>query len=221
MDYQKKFPITQLPGEFVLAEWNRSYKGLTLSYKGRVIGTVGGIGRIRQGITLQDEELNTIVIKFSEKPIMLDLIIDGYHSRVNGSHPAKELKRLAPFFWIISALSFVAGGLEVGSLSDYGTMQMIFGVINTLIVASYIVAGIFTARGQAWAYLLGFVVICVVLLFHALLLLLGSSGIEKIFFVFRVVALGVLIYNLKTVIAVRRHARYGTGPLNEELLDAL
>lgn len=218
MDYEKKYPITQQPGEYVLAQWERGYKYVELFYKDRLIGSVSGAGKIKKGITLKDDVLNTIELRLSEKPVMLDLIIDGYHSPVNQSHPRKEIKGTSTFFWIISVLSLVVGLVEVGSLTGSpGIIQGIVLAVNLTFVAIYIVAAIFVSKGQVWAYYMGFILFCLLFLLNLPFTNFSLFGI--IFFLMRAAALGVLIYNLKTVISVQKHAKYGRYT-NEELLDS-
>jgi hypothetical protein len=219
MDYEKKYPITQQPGEYVKVQWERGYKYVELFYKERLIGTVSGAGKLRSGVTLKDDFFNTIHLKLSEKPVTLNLVIDGYHSPVNQSHPQKELKGTAAFFWIISALRLIAGLMEVGSLHDYGFLQLIFLVINLSIITTYILTAVFVGRGMIWAYWMGFLLFCVVFLFHFLVMIISWDFWTILLNFFRGAALGVLIYNLKTAISAGKHAKYGAYS-NNDLLDS-
>lgn len=221
MDYQKKYPITQLPGEFVLAEWNRGYKNLTLSYKDRIIGSVAGPSQVKKGFVLHDPELNTVELRFSERPMLLDLIIDGYHSPRNQSHPEKELKKLAAFFWIIAVFAVITSlldGIRISSDLSVATLTTFF---NLLITASYCIAAVFVGKGKPWAYTMGFCVFAFMYLLFVLAvgIIAGSLMTISGFFI-RSSVLGLLIYNFKTAIAARKHARYAT-PHNEALLDTL
>jgi hypothetical protein len=218
MDYEKKYPITQQPGEFILARWERGYKYVELYHKDRLIGSVSGAGKLKAGTAIADNFFHKIELKLSEKPMMLDLVIDGYHSPVNQAHPLKELKATAPFFWIIAALSFIMGALEVGNLGSFPTFQLIFLVIDMLIVGTYITAAIMIGRKQPWAYIMGFVVFAAVFMFHLLLMAASMDPTSIVFMILRGAALGVLIYNLKTVIAARKHLKYGSN-VNDDLLD--
>jgi uncharacterized membrane protein len=188
-----------------------------LFYKDQLIGSVSGAGKLKKGVMLKDDVLNRIELKLSEKPMMLDLIIDGYHSPVNQSHPRKEIKGTSTFFWIISVLSLVVGLVEVGALTGFGAIQVIVLVINLLIVAAYIIAAIFVGRGHIWAYYLGFILFSLLFVFNLVFTPLNLWGM--IFLVMRGAALGVLIYNLKTVVSAQKHACYGKYA-NEELLDS-
>jgi len=217
MDYEKKYPITQQPGDFILARWERGYKYVEFFYKERLIGSVEGAGKLKAGIRLSDTELGIIQAKLSEKPIKLDLIIDGYHSPVNGSHPAKELKKTAVFFWMMFTFSLIASLMEGIYISNEFTENSILTVINLFIVGSYCIAAVFVAKSQPWAYYLGFSVFSFVYLV-SLLVLLHLTIPRIIVFFFRTGFLVVFIINLKHAIQTQKHAKYGKI-LSDDLLD--
>ena len=219
MDYQKKYPIAQLPGKYVLAEWNRGYKDLTLSYNGREISYFPSAAKISKGIVIKDEELITIGLKFSERPMMLDLIIDGYHSPVNGMHPVKELKRTAPVFWIITVFALLVALMEGMYVSMDMAALTIVTSLNVLIVAAYVISAIFVGKGKAWAYIMGFCVFSALFLFFLLTLLLRINMWSVLSFIIRSAILGVLIYNMRTAVAVIRHSKYASRSYND-LLDS-
>jgi len=218
MDYEKKYPITQQPGEFIIARWERGYKYVELYYKDRLVGSVSGAGKLRSGVTIKDDFFHKIDLKLSEKPVMLDLVIDGYHSPVNRAHPLNELKAMGPIFWILGTMSFIAGALEVGGLSGFKILQTIFLLINMTIVGMYFLAAVMVGRKRPWAYWMAFGVFSLVFLFHILLMLVSWDFWSILLNIFRGAALGVLIYNLKTVISAGKHLKYGI-PASDDLLD--
>ena len=221
MDYQKKYLITQLPREFVLAEWNRGYKNLTLSYKDRIIGTVAGPSQVKKGCVLHDSELNTVELRFSERPMLLDVIIDGYHSFGNQSHPVKELKKMAAIFWIIAIFAVIASLLEGITISPDRPLATIVTFFNLLVTASYFIAAVLVGKGKPSGYIMGFCVFALMYLLFVVAAGIGGGNFSVITaFIIRSLVLGVLIYNLKTAIAARKHARYAV-PQHEELLDTL
>lgn len=219
MDYEKKYPITQQPGDYLFIQWERGYKYVEVFYRDRLVGSVSGAAKLRKGVRLQDETLGNIDLKLSEKPVVLDVVVDGYHSPVNQSHPKKELKRIAAFFWIISALSVIAGLLEVGNLSGYGGLQAIWLIIVLTIITVYILSAVFVSQGKSWAFYMGFSLFSLLFLFHLLVLFLGASILDMVFEVFRIAGLVILILNMKTAIAAARHDRFGKQ-VNDDLLDA-
>lgn len=217
MDYEKKYPITQQPGDFVLARWERGYKYVEFFYKDRLLGSVQGAAKLKAGIRLNDTELGVIQAKLSEKPIMMDLIIDGYHSPVNGSHPKKELKKTAVFFWMMFTFSLIASLMDGVYISTDFSQNSILTLINLFIVGSYCIAAVFVAKSQPWAYYYGFSVFVFVYLI-SLLLLLNLSIFSSIVFLFRTGFLVVFIINMKHAIQTQKHAKYGKF-ISEDLLD--
>ena len=93
MDFEKKYPLTHRSNEHVLVQWTRGYKQVDVYYKENLIGSVTGAAKLKNGTSFLSE-LGEIKLKLSEKPVMLDVIVDGYHSPVNVSHPVRELKAM-------------------------------------------------------------------------------------------------------------------------------
>lgn len=218
MDYEKKYPITQQPGDVVIARWERGYKYLELYYKDRLVTSVEGIGKLRKGFRITDPELNVIELKLSESPMMLDVIIDGYHSPANVSHPSKELKKTATYFWIITVFAFL---MSIGEGMLFG-LNPIGGIvigIDLLVVAAYVVALIYVRKGKPWAYFMGVSVFTVMFLLSLFSLLIPNL-VGIIGFVLRVLFLVLLLTNMKYAVAAQKHLRYGTQEGNVDLLDS-
>jgi hypothetical protein len=222
MDYEKKYPITQQPGDFILVQWERGYKYVEVFFKDRMIGSVEGAGKLRRGVVLQDEQLGNVELKLSEKPMILDVIIDGYHSPVNQMHPKKQLARLSAFFWIIMTFAVIGAlleGLSLGFAMDM-SVGTIVTAINILIITAYIIAAIFVGKGQAWGYYMGFSVFSLLTVLTIIsVLATNMSGAILIGLLIRFAFLGVLIYNMKTANSALKHARFGKN-MNDQLLDA-
>lgn len=223
MDYAKKYPITQQPGEHLLVQWTRGYKQVEVYYNKELIGTADGAGRLKKGVRIVHPKLGNIDLKLSEKPILLNVIIDGYHSPVNSTHPVKELIGLSAFFWMLLAFSFIAGALEIGLFLDYLPILIIVLPINVALWIIYLITVLGVRKGKPWAYILG---VSVFGLFSVLSLLVVMSGmiggtLTYIFLIIRFGALAVFLYNLKTVSAAIKHLRYGAlqARLSEDLLD--
>jgi hypothetical protein len=220
MDFEKKYPLTQQPGEYVLAQWSKGYRSVELYFNDELLGEVHGAAKLKKGTQLIDTAIGNIDLKLSENPILLDVIVDGYHSPVNVSHPHKELKKTSTFFWIIATLSLIAGSFEIGVMSDWDFGLRIAMIVNIPIFASYIVSAIFIYKGKIWAYYFGFSVFAFST-FLGILLLYGEIYIGWLWYLFqlfRFAALAVLIYNLKTANSARKHARHGMIQ-SDDLLD--
>lgn len=220
MDYEKKYPITQRPNEYLLVQWTRGYKQVDVYYNEELIGSVQSTAKLLKGISLPSD-LGTITLKLSEKPVTLDVIVDGYHSRVNVSHPVKELKRTNTYFWVIAVFAFVAGSIEVGVFDGWSEVQGMVLFVNLFIFGLYILSAVFTGKGKPWAFYLGFFVFSFCTLVSLLALLGGIvwGFILYIFMVIRIGGLVILILNLKTANAAAKHLKY-QDPVMEDLLDS-
>lgn len=223
MDFAKKFPITQLPGEHVLVQWTRGYKQVEVFYNNELVGTADGAGRLKKGVRLVHPKLGNIDLKLSEKPVVINVIVDGYHSPANNSHPVKELIGLSPFFWMLLAFSFIASALEIGLFADYPPILVILVPMDVTIFVVYLIALIYVRKGKPWAY---YMAISLFALMTILVLLVIMSGMVWGVFTYgfeiiRFGALGVFLYNLKTVNAAAKHLKYGTlqARASEDLLD--
>lgn len=221
MDFEKKYPITQRLDEYLLVQWTRGYKDVDVYYNDQLIGSVHGFGKLNKGTSFPSD-LGLITLKLSEKPITLDVIVDGYHSPVNVSHPVKELKRTSTYFLILSVLAFIAGSIEVGIFSLWADEQLVVLVFNLAVLGCYILSTVFVGRGKPWAFYLGFSVFSLCTLISLLTLISGflSGSLLYIFMVVRIGGEIVLIMNLKTANLAFRHLKYKAPSFDEQLLDS-
>jgi hypothetical protein len=160
-------------------------------------------------------------MKLSENPILLNVIVDGYHSPVNTLHPEKELKRTAVFFWMIFAFAIIGSILEGIQISIGFSIGQIVLSINVLIVALYGVSAYNIGKGRPWAYYLGFSVFSLMTLLN-LLTIAFSGWLLIIAFLFRIGFQVIISINMKHAINAGKHQRFGTlgKRQSEELLDA-
>lgn len=221
MDFEKKYPITQQPGDYVLVQWTRGYREVDVYYKGQLVGEVTGVGKLKTGTSIATDLLGIIQLKLSEKPITLDVIVDGYHSPVNVSHPVKELKKTATFFWIIAVFAFIAGAIEVGLFSGWKEIAAVLFLVNLVIFLCYLFAAIFVGKGHIWAYYLGLSVFAFSTLVTLIALFSGVvwGTLLYLMLFIRLGTLGVLLYNLKTAISAGKHKRFKEVHV-DELLDS-
>lgn len=222
MDFEKKYPITQRSNEHLLVQWTRGYKAVDVYYNDQLIGSVNSAAALKKGASFLSE-LGEIKLKLSEKPVMLDVIINGYHSPVNVSHPVKELKALNTYFWIIAVCAFIAGAVDVGIFSEWKEVMMLVFVFNLVVLALYVVSAVFVGKGKPWAFYLGFSVFSFFTLMSLLLLFGGfmSGSLLYIFMFLRIGGEVLLIINLKTANAAVKHLKYsGVFVNSQDLLDS-
>lgn len=214
MDYRKKYLLTQYPGKFLLAEWNRGYRDLKISYEGRLVAENVKLSSMKKGVTVQDAQLGSVQLKLSEKPILLDIIVDGYHSPGNVSHPSKQLKTMSFVGWVAAGL-FVIKWLLEGFTFVMVPVILIYDLLAFACLAMYIVCSIQIRNGKPWAFFGIYT-----LLYAGLLLqcLVSFGGLMMIFLLFRTVIMVYLAIGLKTAIQAARHGKFKVD-LDSDLLD--
>jgi len=220
MDFEKKYRITQLPGETLKAMWTRGYRNVEIYYQDKLICTHEGAAQLKNGAKYQTKELGQIELKLSAKPITLDVIVDGYHCVNNASHPAKQLKGANTYFWIVAVFASIGSFVEGIQISNVLTIGMIVTIINLLTITAYILAAVFTNKSKPWAFYLGFSVFC----FWTLLTILMLPTLGFIFivaFVFRLLILYLLITNIKHAVNTSRHNKFSQPAITgDDILDS-
>lgn len=209
MEYQKKYAIPKLKNEFLLIGWDRGYKNIQLFYKDRLIETIKNASQLKKGLTIQDQELHTIELKFSESPMAIDVIFDGIHCASNVSHPFKEMKKFSPIFWMIAIFGLLASGFELAVNLDFSLAFNIVMIIDTPIVLAYFISAIFISKVKPWAFWLGFVTYTIVFLISILGFILSlNSFLFVINIIIRLTFLIFMIRMIKTVLNVSKHKKY-------------
>ena len=209
MEYQKKYAIPKLKNEFLLIGWDRGYKNIQLFYKDRLIETIKNASQLKKGLSIQDQELDTIELKFSESPMAIDVIFDGIHCASNVSHPFKEMKKFSPIFWMIAIFGLLASGFELAVNLDFSLAFKIVMIIDTPIVLAYFISAIFISKVKPWAFWLGFVTYTIVFLISILGFILSlNSFLFVINIIIRLTFLIFMIRMIKTVLNVSKHKKY-------------
>lgn len=159
MLYSKKYPITQLSQEFLILEWERGYNNMVIYHNDREICTIDSIQKIKKGFSFIDNKLGVIELRLSEKPITIDIIVNGLHSSVNNSHPAKKIKALSMYFFMFATFSFLYclfTFISARSLS----LLIINLIFEVPFIILYIICGIQVRKSKTWAVYTGFIVFC-------------------------------------------------------------
>lgn len=221
MDFEKKYRITQFPGETVKAMWTRGYQVVEIYYHDTLILTHEGVNKLRNGVKYQTKELGEIELKLSAKPITLDIIIDGYHCVNNVSHPAKELKSMSTFFWVITIFAIISSLLDGIHLSFDLSLGSLITLINLSVVTVYVVSAVNTNKSKPWAFYLGLSMFGFWTLISLLSLVSGNIFIIMVFLI-RVAFLVFLIKNIKYAVATAKHNQFNSGGnrTSEDLLDS-
>ncbi len=224
MDFQKKYPILQLPNEHILIQWEKGYKYVELYFKERLIGSVTGFAKLKRGVKFNDVELGLVELKLSEKPIAIDLIVAGYHSPVNVTYPTKELKSASTIFFALAVLAVICGSYEgMSTAMNYGSLAgTIMGLLIIFTIAMYATTGFLIMKGHAWAFFMGGAYYTFFTLLYLYdLLAYGFYFITFIVVFFRVVMTFILFYYIKHASASMRHRKFehNKSGLSTDILD--
>lgn len=221
MEYQRKYPITQVPGEYIILTWERGYKNVSATYRDREVLFIDRAAKIKKGVKVQDPELGNIQLSFSERPMMVNVVVDGYHSPINNSHPAKELKPLNRFFYLLAFFVLVSFGINT-YLYDSAVLWFL-SILDLFAFSAYIVTAIFLGKGKGWAYFIGMPVFALFTLFFIYISLVPLAFYELttiIKLIIRLAVLGVLLWHWKTATSAIRHARFNSFT-GDDLLDEI
>ncbi len=221
MDFQKKYPLLRTPNDFIYLKWERGYTNVDVYHRERFLRSVTS-RELKAGVQFSDAELGDVRLNFSEKPIAIDVIVNGYHSPINITYPSRELQSASTIFWVITILwvigLFTNGLFQVAVYGGVG--GIIVGLISAIILAAYIISGIFSKRGKGWAYFLGTGIFTMLTLLYLYSAINEGFTIATVFLlIIRLVIQVVLYYYLKHAIAAIRHQKYESLSHSEVIDD--
>jgi hypothetical protein len=223
MDYEKKYPLTQFEGEYILARWTKGFGQFELIYKDRIIVQDKGGKRLQKGVVYSDPDLGKIEVKLSEKPIMMNIIVNDFHSPINSMHPRIVIKSMSTFFYILTALGFVSASIDIGLYDGLGVVSVIIDFYLLATVLIYLISAITISRGAKYAFFMGFSNFCVSFLLESFVLLTGlvEGWLLWVFFVFRIIMLIFLLTNIKLALSHLKHLKFSYNAGDESnLLDS-
>lgn len=222
MDFEKKYHLTQYRGEHILVRWTRGYKDVEVYYKEKLLGKLENAARLKRGVFVESPDLGKVELKLSEKPMTIQVIVDGYHASNNLHHPVKSLKSSSTYFTILAVFSMLGSSFEAYRYSSYPQLATLISSINAVPFVIYVISAIFTKKGKPWAFLLGFITFSFFTLI-TLLMMINFRDFHIVVilpFIIRLVFQYFLITNLKHAIAVIKHNKFGVRPESQEILDS-
>jgi hypothetical protein len=218
MDFEKKYYLTQRPGEFVLVRWTRGHKDVEVYYKDQLLGRLQDAARLKRGVFVESPDLGKIELTLTESPMTIQVIVDGYHSKNNSNHPALQLKASGMYFTMIAVFAAIGTLFEGYRYSNFINLAVIVTFINLVILAIYIVSAIFVRKSKPWAFYLGFSTFSFLTLLTVLVLFADPNLVSIIAFLVRLAFQVILITNIKHAVATAKHDKFGSRD-NDMLLD--
>ena len=217
MDFESKYPLTQDQNSFIFAEWTKGYRLVNLTYRNRLICSFeNGLRYIKKDLIVRDEELGEVKIRFTEKPIQMDIVIDGLHSPINQKHPAKSFKRTAIFYWVLAglfALPLVFALLVMIVTVSFNSATISALVIGGLALIFSVLLGTiahFISKGSITAFYLG-------IAFTAIMIILYFLSSSYFMLVFAALCLIYLLLRIPNAKLYAKHKAFKT--FQSDMLD--
>lgn len=210
-----------MKGEFLLLSWERGYKNIELFYKERSLIKLPNNQKLKNGLSFNDPDLGKIELKYSEKPISVDIIVDGVHSPVNASHPLKKIKTISTYFWMFAIFCLISLVLFY-FINDNPIIRFAVAIEEIFFMAIYTISAVFAAKSKPWAIYLGFCTYSFVTLIFLLSLLgIGPLALAPITaivsLIFRAAFTVFMVPYLKMAAQISRYKKY--EGINNHLLD--
>jgi hypothetical protein len=150
--YKKTYPLNNPSIDPITLTWEQGYKNIQVMHKDKVLTSVAHPSQLKKGFKFYDETLKEIELIFSENPITIDVIVDGFHSQINHSHPKNDFKKVSKIFWIISTFNvIILSFLFFNSLKNPAITTFMIGAsaVSTLV---YISSAIYSGKAKVWAF---------------------------------------------------------------------
>ncbi len=192
MSFSKSYPVPGLQDEEIMVTWERGYSNVKLYFRGKLLHSIDTAIEIKQGVSIESEELGNVHISFNDQPIFIQIRVNGVLCPVNREQANKELEGAASIFWVLFVLAVIGTLIEGFQLGFGNSIGQITTVINILFTSVYAIAAIYSKKGQPWAYYMGFFV------FLGMTVLVGGLNIlvGNLFIIIQLVIRGIILYAL-------------------------
>ncbi len=218
MDFQKKYALPRLQDEFILAQWERGFKSVKLFFRDRMILEINDPSSIKRGFVFNDPELNKIELTFSERPMTLNIIIDGFHSISNQTHPYRQYRSNTAVMWMLFTFALIVALFFLYKYSSVLSWVLADIVINFLSVVVYLNAALLIPRNYVWPFFLAFGWYCLFTLIVLAGVFLDPNIMTIGLLVGRLLFLYLLIRQFPQAVRVLKYKRH-TNKANIGTLD--
>jgi hypothetical protein len=157
MDFERSYPLPKNNAEKILVKWDKGYRALELWFNDELIGETGGANRLLKGVEFNNDRLGKVKVWLSEKPMVVNVIVDGYHSPINSLHPTKSMSSLSSWFFLPLIL-FVVSLIGIFFFNeDYSsTTFIIMALFATLPIIIFITSYILLRNRKILGFWLGY-----------------------------------------------------------------
>ncbi len=223
MDFERRYPHPKLQYEYFVVRWSKGYRSAELWYNNRLVVTVTETEQLLKGVKFHDDMLGDVEFKLEEDPYVLNVKVDGFHSKFNSKHPEKGIRSVSN--WVLPGILYylLAIIVTVSVLFDsrYGSMMSKFPLYYNLVGLGLLVAIYFLIRFVSPVFLFAGVFIYLLQLLYFSLNVFQSPSVH-VFWI--ILYLGYLTFVIamflptRRVISYMRHKKYDFNT-DSEVLD--
>lgn len=222
MDFEKKFLHPTKSNETILIKWSKGYREVQVWFHNEHIKTINDPKTLISGIIFQNAKLGSVKILLSEKPKLLNLLVNNIHSKTNQLHPSKRINGVGNWFIIPAVISTVA--LISLFISHYNyifslRLQVYLLLIILFLITGLLISTIILCRAKKY---IPFLISYALVVFTGLVLLYPTITDFHIGYLLLIVPFLIYIAGmtlaLHRVILFMKHKRIQED-LNESILD--
>lgn len=223
MDYQINYPITQLPGEFIALHYTKGFRSVLAEYKEEVLFEEKKMADLKRGIVVNHPLLGKIEFKFAKEKMVVNVIVEGFHSPINKDHPRQKVKSFATYLWILVGFTGITFFGELFAAIKFPFWQLILlgPVFTALAIMAYIVSALKLRKAKSSFFWLAFGMylfrFLVYISINSFLFSINGFGIGILL---RSIYLIVFLIAIPLMVRYRKYEKFKSGTFsNIELLD--
>ncbi len=225
MDFYLDYPITQNKGEVISLSWTKGYRSVNAEYQGEMLFENKSFAQLQKGIVVQHPYLGKIEVKFSKQKLILNVIVNGFHSPINKDHPIHKIKSYSTYFWIVfggTCLIFLSD-LVVATSSPNLLVILIGPVFTLLALFTYFFSAYQLRKAKASFFWIGFSMFTFRTLFIVALTFAGVLTFDPISIMINFLVKGgfllAFILAIPTILSYQKHEKYIFQENDDTILD--
>jgi len=211
MENQINYPITQLPGEFLVLNYTRGYRDVQAVYKGEVIVDHLSAQNLKKGVKFDHPVLGKVEMKFAKEKLVVNVIIDGYHSSINKDHPKNRIANVATLFWTLAGFTCLTFLIQTYAASQVRDAQFALTVplFTALSIGVYSFSAYNLRKGKSAFFWLGLSVFVARIIISVLFVLYIPISVDMLGFGLGLVLRGAfllgLLFCIPLILRYRKH----------------
>lgn len=195
MSYHRKYPLPgKGPDENLILTWDQGYNNIKAYYNKEMVAHIDNAVIIKKGYSDTVEGLGLLELSFNDKPMVIKVKVDGITSPLDLVGSKKSFAAVATYFYVLFGFSILGDILLATQVNLNNPIELGVVVLYILITITYLLAGIFSAKSQVWAYFMGTFVFGLITI--VTVLIQGFTG--GLLALFPLIIRGLILYGLLT-----------------------